>query len=193
MKSNYPYLRHFRPLCLLRACEESYEILESDAVSVTNIAVRLIDNYVARRFCPRCGGPNTGQDGKRTLIGSHATQCRCIPICMFCARAEQLQGSIPVAWNGSEDDVLFGMFDYGCASWPLDPRKQRSALFEWHRRYPHGDPFEGISLPNLYWEERPCEHEREWDLPGGPTFMDSTELRRLGRTSRRARRSSPAS
>ena len=95
----------------------------------------------------------------------------------YMREGEPLVWSVLEAVEETGDEIFLGMIDHGCSSWPIDPKKQIAALAEWDRRFPKGDPWECIPLPNLWREERPCEHEDRWDLPGEATCMDASQLK----------------
>jgi len=65
--------------------------------------------------------------------GSRLTDCRCIPVCSLCGRAEALSGLAQALIRGPEDSLLIPLISPVC-DWPVRRAKQQSAVDEFDRR-----------------------------------------------------------
>ena len=94
----------FRAPCLIEAYIESADPGTDWDDAADEVAI-LIEKFIDKGLCPRCGGDYV--EGE-IPSGSRVSDCRCIPVCMECSRAE-VYGLLVVALDrikGPEDAVL---------------------------------------------------------------------------------------
>jgi hypothetical protein len=156
----------FRPACLLSAYRESSD----EEVDCTDEVAVLIERYIDRGLCPRCG---RRYQEREMPAGSRVTSCRCIPVCRECGRAEALEGFALAEINGPEDSALLGMIGPVC-EWPIDADEQTMAIAEFDLRHTSGAPFADVPVSDI--QER--EHPGGWLEHGHDDSADVEEQER---------------
>jgi hypothetical protein len=96
--SAHPYT----PACLLPVLDA--DRIETELGITVAELVEEITEAIAEHVCPRCRGPLPQLPIRPA--GSHATDCRCVPICSTCGDHESLTGLIdPIYWPLDRDIV----------------------------------------------------------------------------------------
>jgi len=140
----------FNPEHLIEAFMDSMGDEAPDHQEAVEAVAVLVEAIDAGR-CPRCDGAFA--DGQ-IPAGSRNTDCRCIPVCSECGRAEVYEREVLALVSGPEDLALMGMVGPVC-EWPINGQAQTEALAAFDLRGNVTVPFEQVDVQSIKLRDHP--------------------------------------